>query len=108
MSNPLDTDAGSELFSSYEAELKLIQADLDQKLQQITDLEGEPRKAEVRKAERAIEEAHEILSQMKIEKQNIPAAQKSAINARFRNYQTDVDQMARKLKSLDKRQLFGE
>jgi len=108
MSNSLDTDAGSELFSSYEAELKLIQADLDQKLQQITDLEGEPRKAEVRKAERAIEEAHEIISQMKIEKQNIPAAQKSAVNARFRNYQTDVDQMARKLKSLDKRQLFGE
>jgi len=108
MANPLDTSPGSELFSSYEAELKLILADLDQKLLSISDLDGEPRKAEVRKGERALEEAAEILSQMKIEKQNIPAAQKAAVNARFRNYQSDVDAVGRKLKGADKRQLFGE
>ena len=61
MSNPLDTDAGSELFSSYEAELKLVQADLNQKLDQIPDLTGEPRKAAISQAERAVEEANELV-----------------------------------------------
>jgi ElaB/YqjD/DUF883 family membrane-anchored ribosome-binding protein len=59
MANPLDTDAGSELFSSYEAEFKLIQADLNQKLDQIPELAGEPRKAAISQAERALEELDE-------------------------------------------------
>lgn len=61
MGNPLDTDAGSELFSNYEAELKLVQADLNQKLDQITELSGEPRKSAVRLAERSLEEANELV-----------------------------------------------
>ncbi len=61
MSNPLDTDAGSELFSSYEAELKLVQADLNQKLDQITEQSGEPRKSAIRLAERSLEEANELV-----------------------------------------------
>jgi vesicle transport through interaction with t-SNAREs 1 len=61
MANPLDTDAGSELFSSYEAELKLVQADLNQKLDQIPELSGEPRKSAISQAERALEEANEIV-----------------------------------------------
>ncbi len=66
MSNPLDTDAGSELFGSYEAELKLVQADLNQKLDQIPELSGEPRKAAVRQAERALDEANELVSALAI------------------------------------------
>ena len=62
MANPLDIDAGSELFSSYEAELKLVQADLSQKLDQIQELSGEPRKSAVRLAERTLEEANELVS----------------------------------------------
>jgi vesicle transport through interaction with t-SNAREs protein 1 len=62
MANPLDTDAGSELFGSYEAELKLVQADLNQKLDQIPDLSGEARKAAVGQAKRALEEASELVS----------------------------------------------
>ena len=61
MSNPLDTDVGSELFSSYEAELKLVQADLNQKLDQISELSGEPRKAAVRQAENSLEEANDLV-----------------------------------------------
>lgn len=61
MANPLDTDAGSELFSSYEAELKLVQADLSQKLDQITELSGEPRKSAIRLAERSLDEASELV-----------------------------------------------
>lgn len=62
MANPLDTDVGSELFSSYEAELKLVQADLNQKLDQIPELAGEPRKSAIRMAERTLEEANELVS----------------------------------------------
>ncbi|MCJ1452988.1 hypothetical protein MMC28_003333 [Mycoblastus sanguinarius] len=109
MANPLDTDAGSELFGSYEAELKLVQADLNQKLDQITELSGEPRKSAVRLAERSLEEANELLDQMRIEKQNIPSATRSRINPRFRNFETDIDAAKRKLKSLsdDRKALFG-
>lgn len=61
MSNPLDTDAGSELFSSYEAELKLIQADLNQTLDQIAESSGEQRKSSIRKAEQVLDEATELV-----------------------------------------------
>ncbi|KAN0112777.1 vesicle transport v-SNARE protein [Hyaloscypha variabilis] len=109
MSNPLDTDAGSELFSSYEAELKLVQADLNQKLDQIPDLSGEPRKAAISQAERALEEASELLDQMRLEKQNIPSASRTKVNQRLRNYDSDVDAAKRKLRSLadDRSALFG-
>jgi len=109
MANPLDTDAGSELFSSYEAELKLVQADLSQKLDQIPDLSGEPRKAAISQAERALEEVNELLDQMRIEKQNIPSASRTKINQRFRNHESDVDAAKRKLRSLadDRSALFG-
>ncbi|KAI1631933.1 t-SNARE [Biscogniauxia mediterranea] len=109
MANPLDTDAGSELFSSYEAEFKLVQADLTQKLDQIPELNGEPRKAAINQAERALEEAEELLDQMRLEKQNIPSSSRTKLNQRFRNYETDLDKQKRKLRTLsdDRAALFG-
>lgn len=46
---------------------------------------------------------------MRIEKPNIPAPAKNKINQRFRNLQSDVDDLGRKLASLasDRRALFG-
>ena len=46
---------------------------------------------------------------MRIEKQNIPAATKSKINQRFRNFESDIDGSKRKLKDLssDRKALFG-
>ncbi|PGH27267.1 hypothetical protein AJ80_00977 [Polytolypa hystricis UAMH7299] len=110
MANPLDTDAGSELFSSYETDLKLLQANLNQQLDQISESTGEQRKAAIRQAERALEEANELLDQMRMEKENIPSATRSKVNIRFRNYLTDMDETKRKLKSLsdDRRALFGD
>ncbi|RAO65805.1 uncharacterized protein BHQ10_001817 [Talaromyces amestolkiae] len=110
MANPLDTDAGSELFSSYEAELKLVQADLNQKLDQIAETTGEQRKSAIGQAERALDEATELLDQMRMEKQNIPSNARSKVNVRFRNYSSDIDELKRKLKSLsdDRRALFGD
>jgi vesicle transport through interaction with t-SNAREs protein 1 len=109
MANPLDTDAGSERFGSYETELKLVQADLAQKMDQLPDLSGEPRKAAISQAERALEEADELLGLMRLEKSNIPASTRQKVNQRFRNYEADVDAARRKLTSLstDRSALFG-
>jgi vesicle transport through interaction with t-SNAREs protein 1 len=61
MADIIDQDAGSELFASYEAELNIVKADLNQKLEHIPELTGEPRKAAVGQAQRAVEEAKEIV-----------------------------------------------
>ena len=57
----VDADAGTERFSGYEADLKLVQADLNQQLEVIRESTGEPRKAAISKAERALEEATELV-----------------------------------------------
>ena len=46
---------------------------------------------------------------MRIEKQNIPTSVRASINPRFRDHETDVDSLKRKLKALstDKSALFG-
>jgi vesicle transport through interaction with t-SNAREs 1 len=61
MSHPMDSEAGAEQFDNYEAELKLVEADLTQKLDQVDELSGEERKAAIRGAERAVEEAKELV-----------------------------------------------
>src|SRR5271154_4724019 len=47
---------------------------------------------------------------MNLEKSNIPSATRSKVNSRFRNHQSDVDSLSRKLKSLssDRKALFGD
>lgn len=62
MSNPLDTDAGSEMFASYENELKLVQADLNQKLDQIAEASGEQRKSAISNATQVLDEATELVN----------------------------------------------
>lgn len=104
-----NSDAGSELFSNYEAELHLVQADLSQKLDTIPDLSAEPRKAAITAAERTLEEAKELLESMRVEKGNIAQNKKQEVNKRFRNYESDLDAAKRKLAGLreDKSALFG-
>ena len=57
----MDTDIGTELFAGYENDFNLIIADISSKLQGLQDQDGEPRKATLRAAERAVEEAEEIV-----------------------------------------------
>lgn len=56
-----ETSAGMERYEGYEAELNLVKADLDQKLDQIADLTGEARKAAIRNAEASLEEGRELV-----------------------------------------------
>jgi len=52
------------------------------------------------------------LDQMNLEKSNIPTSARSKVNSRFRNHQSDIDALSRKLKSLstpsDRKALFGD
>jgi vesicle transport through interaction with t-SNAREs protein 1 len=80
MSNHLDNDAGSEMFSSYETELNLVQADLNQKLDQITELSGEQRNSAIRQAERALEEATELVSWMHLSSSFMSYVQNLQVN----------------------------
>ncbi|KAF1360057.1 V-snare-domain-containing protein [Lizonia empirigonia] len=109
MSNLIDAEAGTERFGGYEAELKLVQADLSQQIEQIKETTGEPRKAAISRAERALEEADELIGQMRLEKSNIPVNLKSKYNAKFRNFESDLDATKRKLQQYtsDKAKLFG-
>jgi vesicle transport through interaction with t-SNAREs protein 1 len=113
MTDLLDSEPGSELFSSYEAELKLVLADLRQKLEQLPDLSvgGEPRKAAAGQAKRALDEAREIVEQMRLEKQNVPASARAKVNARFRNCAGDVDELTRRVAASadgEREALFGQ
>ena len=107
--NPLDTSPGTELFSSYEAEYRLVHADLTQKLDLLPDLSGEPRKAALSSASLALDELSSLLSQMQLEKQNIPSTQRTKPNQRLRNYTTDIDAFKRRLQALasDRGALFS-
>jgi hypothetical protein len=58
----MDTDIGTELFAGYENDFNLIIADISTKLQGAQDQDGEARKAAVRAAERAADEAEEIVA----------------------------------------------
>ncbi|KAB8346112.1 hypothetical protein FH972_023160 [Carpinus fangiana] len=106
----MSEDANTDRFDNYEAELKLVTADLSQKLDQIRESPtGEPRKALVSAATRLADEAKELLTSMRMEKSSIPASQKSKVNTRLRNHETDVDGLKRQLTSFssDKAALFG-
>jgi ElaB/YqjD/DUF883 family membrane-anchored ribosome-binding protein len=50
------------MFASYENELKLVQADLNQKLDQIAEASGEQRKSAIANAEQVLDEATELVS----------------------------------------------
>ncbi|KPI40650.1 Vesicle transport v-SNARE protein vti1 [Cyphellophora attinorum] len=111
--------ADESQFDSYEGELKLVFADLQQKLDALdtsSTTSAEERKSSIRLAERALEEAKELLDQLNLSKSSIPTTQRTKVNARYRNHASDLDGYTRKLKTLknsnnadsDRAQLFGE
>jgi vesicle transport through interaction with t-SNAREs protein 1 len=104
-------DATTELFASYEADFKLVFADITQKLSELTELTGEARKAAIRAAERSVDEADEIIAQMQLEINNIPSNAKTKPRQRLRNYTTDLDaargQLVKGSQSADRDALFA-
>lgn len=107
----LDSSPGSELFASYETDFRLLYTDLTQKLQELSSLSGEERRAAIRTAERAIDEADELLGQMSLEVSNIPSPSRQKPRARLRNYTSDLDSarstILKAAASADRDALFG-
>ncbi|ANB14648.1 hypothetical protein AWJ20_2253 [Sugiyamaella lignohabitans] len=62
MSSPLDSGAGTELFASYDSDFQLAYSEITQKLDDIPNLTTEQQKPAIKAAERAVEEAYEIVS----------------------------------------------
>ena len=57
----MDTDIGTELFASYENDFNLIITDISSKVESLADQDGEAKKGAIRAADRAVEEAEEIV-----------------------------------------------
>lgn len=107
-------EGGSELFASYEADFKLVFAGIQQKVSQIPELVpgSEARKAAIGAAERAIDEADEIITQMSLEINNIPSTAKTKPRQRLRNYSSELDAARGSLlkfaQNIDRDALFGD
>lgn len=99
----------TERFDGYEAEFRLVSADLSQKLDQIREQSGDARAATVSQATSLLDEARELITSMKMEKAGIPSATRPAVSARLRNHESDLDGVARGLAgvSSERAALFG-
>jgi Vesicle transport v-SNARE protein N-terminus len=58
----MDTDIGTELFAGYENDFNIITADISSKIDSLKNADGKTRTAAINAAERALEEAQEIVS----------------------------------------------
>ncbi|ODV58633.1 v-SNARE protein VTI1 [Ascoidea rubescens DSM 1968] len=103
--------ADYELFQTYEADFQIAYEEAQEKLNQIRDLDGEPRKSAMKAVERATDECYEIIDQMSIEVQNISSSERSSFNSKIRSYRSSVEKQKIQLKKLmddeDRRILFG-
>ncbi|RIA82023.1 vesicle transport v-SNARE protein N-terminus-domain-containing protein [Glomus cerebriforme] len=96
--------ASSELFESYENDFTQVSASIGVKINNtIPSQAGEKRKATIRAAEREIEEAEEIVSQMEMELLNLPQSIRSRFQAKTRTHKSDLDKLKRDLKRASSR-----
>ncbi|WPK23410.1 hypothetical protein PUMCH_000649 [Australozyma saopauloensis] len=100
----------ADLFSTYEQDFKLALQEAESKFSSVSTNSG-LRTQTIRAIESATDEALEILDQMNIEVQNVPASSRSTFNTKIRQYRRDVDTIKTKLKGLtdedSRAQLFG-
>ncbi|CAG8477705.1 7051_t:CDS:2, partial [Ambispora leptoticha] len=99
----MDTTGGTDLFTSYEQDYNQVVLAISDKINTIPQQSGEPRKATIRAAEREIDEATEILAQMKVEIMNSSNAARLRLQPRIRTYQSNLDKLKRDLKHASSR-----
>ncbi|KAI9664352.1 MAG: hypothetical protein M1831_002285 [Alyxoria varia] len=105
----MDSNPDTERFDQYEAELKLVKAELSQKLDQIQEQGGELRKATVTQAEERMKEAGELIKSLQIAKASLPASAKAKVSKSLHEHEADVRGLSRSLSNLssDRAALFG-
>lgn len=100
----------ADLFSTYELDFRLALQEAESKFSSVTSNPA-LRTQTIRAIESATDEALEILDQMNIEVQNVPANSRSAYNTKIRQYRKDVEATKAKLRDLtdeeSRSQLFG-
>lgn len=101
----------SELFETYESDFQLALQEARAKFATISSADSDQRRISLQAIEHATDEALEILDQMNIEVQNLPADRRSSYNTKIRQYRADVELNKARLKQLlddeDRSQLFG-
>ncbi|KAH9823804.1 hypothetical protein DFH28DRAFT_225147 [Melampsora americana] len=87
----MDSIPGLELFNSYEQEFNDLVISLRNSLNvEVKNLVGEPRKAVLRRVERDIEEAEEIVSQMEVEIQTLDRALKPSLQVKLKSFRNEL------------------
>ncbi|KAI0758672.1 vesicle transport v-snare protein vti1 [Fomes fomentarius] len=89
------------LFDSYEADFKQIIQSIRGKLEgDAKDVQGEQRKAALRRVEMELDEADEMVSQMEIEIQGIPQSLRSTYQSRIKASKADLQRYKKLSKDL--------
>lgn len=100
----------ADLFSTYELDFRLALQEAESKFSSV-NANPALRTQTIRAIESATDEALEILDQMNIEVQNVPANSRSAFNTKIRQFRKEVEATKAKLRNLtdeeSRSQLFG-
>lgn len=101
----------SDLFETYESDFQLALQEAKAKIGLVQLSSARLRKDALQSIEHATDEALEILDQMNLEIQSLPANQRLSYNAKVRKYRSEVEANKQKLKELldeeDRLELFG-
>jgi len=90
----------SEQFESYETEFENLARSIKRKINsQLPNYTGEQRKSCIRQAQKEVERAGELLSQMDMESRGAPMQYRNKQTARIRNYRETLDEFDNALKS---------
>lgn len=101
----------SDLFETYESDFQLAIQEAKAKIGSVQLNSSGLRKDALQSIEHATDEALEILDQMNLEIQSMPANQRLSFNAKVRQYRAEVEDNKQKLRELldeeDRLDLFG-
>lgn len=102
----------SELFTTYESDFQLAIQDAKARFAEIPGLDGNQRRVTLQAIESSTDECLELVDQMSLEVQNLPASQRSSYNTKIRQYRSQTDDAKQRLSQLlddqDKQELFGD
>lgn len=101
----------SDLFETYESDFQLALQEAKAKIGLVQLSSAGLRKNALQAVEHATDEALEILDQMNLEIQSLPANQRLSYNTKVRQYRSEVEANKQKLRELldeeDRLELFG-
>ncbi|CAH7667199.1 t-SNARE [Phakopsora pachyrhizi] len=95
----MDSIPGLELFNSYEQEFNDLVISIRNAVNvEAKNLAGEPRKAVLRRTERELEEAEEIVSQMEVEVQSLDKALKPSLSGKLKSFRNELSSFKKQIK----------